>query len=81
MTDYILDECPTCDGDVFQKKTTYSHDFGFGILVVREVPVFVCHKCGSKWFAHDITVKLDKIIKEAKKRHNYIEVSKFDEVA
>ena len=29
----------------------------------------------------DVKLKLDKIIKEVQKRHNFIEVSKFDEVA
>ena len=64
-----------------QKKTTYSFDFGFGVVVVRDVPAFVCERCGTKWFDHNTTVRLDRIIKDAKTRHNVVEVSVFDEVA
>ena len=81
MIEYNLDYCPTCEGDVIQKMTTYSIDFGFGVVVVRDVPAFICQKCGTKWFDHDTTVRLDRIIKDAKKRHNVVEVSVFSDVA
>lgn len=81
MKEYKLDYCPTCEGDITIKNTTYSFDFGFGVVVVRNVPAFICRKCGTKWFDNNTTDKLNRIVREAKERHNVVEVSVFDEVA
>ena len=46
-----MDKCPVCAGGVKLESAIFSIDFGFGILVVRDVPSFICMKCGSEWHA------------------------------
>ena len=76
-----VEKCPVCSGDVKKEKTIFSIDFGFGILVVRDVPSYLCMKCGSEWHTDDVRTKLETIINDAEKRHSYVEITKYDEVA
>ena len=76
-----MDKCPVCGGGVKLENTIFSIDFGFGILVVRDVPSFICMKCGSEWHTDEVRTKLETIINDAEKRQNYVEITKYDEVA
>jgi len=41
--------CPLCGGEKQLGTTTFAVDLKFGVVVVREVPAFVCTKCGDAW--------------------------------
>ena len=67
--------CPLCGGDKGAGKTTFTVDLGFGVVVVREVPATVCSQCGADWIEDDITEKLEKIVENARQKHNLVEVT------
>ena len=46
MSDNI-GHCPLCGGEKQLGTTTFAVDLKFGVVVVREVPAFVCTKCGD----------------------------------
>ena len=56
-------------------KTTFTVDLGFGVVVVRDVPATVCSQCGADWIEDAISVRLEGIVNEARKRHHLVEVS------
>jgi YgiT-type zinc finger domain-containing protein len=48
MSDNI-GHCPLCGGEKQLGTTTFAVDLKSGVVVVREVPAFVCTKCGDVW--------------------------------
>ncbi|MEK6766387.1 MAG: type II toxin-antitoxin system MqsA family antitoxin [Planctomycetota bacterium] len=67
--------CPLCGGEKQAGKTTFTVDLGFGVVVVREVPATVCSQCGADWINDTIAEKLEKIVDDARERHNLVEVT------
>lgn len=67
--------CPLCGGEKQAGKTTFTVDLGFGVVVVREVPATVCSQCGADWIDDTIAEKLEKIVNDARERHNLVEVT------
>ena len=39
-------------------------DLGFGIVVVRDVPVSVCSRCDADWVEDSIAIKLEEIVND-----------------
>lgn len=69
------DKCPLCGGSKKEGKTTFTVDLGFGVVVVRDVPATVCAQCGADWIEDAISVRLEGIVNEARKRHQLVEVT------
>ncbi|MBU4321029.1 MAG: type II toxin-antitoxin system MqsA family antitoxin, partial [Nitrospinae bacterium] len=69
------DKCPLCGGSKKEGKTTFTVDLGFGVVVVRDVPATVCAQCGADWIEDAISVRLEGIVNEARKRHHLVEVT------
>lgn len=67
--------CPLCGGEKKAGKTTFTVDLGFGVVVVREVPATVCSQCGADWIEDTIAGKLERIVEDARQRHNLVEVT------
>lgn len=70
-------KCPVCSGHKVMSNTTFTVDFGFGVVVVRHVPAEVCQQCGAEWFDDTTSELLENIVEEAKKKHSMIEVSEY----
>lgn len=67
--------CPLCGGTKEAGKTTFTVELGFGVVVVREVPATVCSQCGADWIDDAISEKLEKIVDDARQKHNLVEVT------
>ncbi|MBT6050925.1 MAG: type II toxin-antitoxin system MqsA family antitoxin [Candidatus Scalindua sp.] len=67
--------CSLCGGEKGAGKTTFTVDLGFGVVVVREVPATVCSQCGADWIDDAISEKLEKIVDNARQKHNLVEVT------
>ncbi|MCF6147668.1 MAG: type II toxin-antitoxin system MqsA family antitoxin [Candidatus Kuenenia sp.] len=67
--------CPLCGGEKQAGKTTFTVELGFGVVVVREVPATVCSQCGADWIDDAIAEKLEKIVEDAKQKHNLVEIT------
>ena len=42
---------------------------------MREVPATVCSQCGADWIDDAISEKLEKIVDDARQKHNLVEVT------
>lgn len=67
-------KCNTCGGSLEQGETTFTVDFGSGVIVVRNVPATVCSQCGTEWIDDKEAAKIEAIVKEAKEKHKTVEV-------
>lgn len=66
--------CPSCGGGLEKGETTFTVDFGSGVVVIRNVPATICSQCGMEWLDDTITDKIETIVKEAKDKHSVVEV-------
>ena len=66
--------CPICGGKKTSGRTTYSVDLGFGVVVVRNVPVAVCSQCGEEWIGAEIASELERLVEDARQSRRQVEV-------
>jgi len=66
--------CPSCGGGLEKGETTFTVDFGSGVVVIRNVPATICSQCGMEWLDDTITDKIETIVKEAKDKRSVVEV-------
>jgi YgiT-type zinc finger domain-containing protein len=66
--------CSACGGTMEQGETTFTVDFGAGVVVLRNVPAMVCSQCGMEWINDEIAEEIEKIVESAKSKHSEIEV-------
>lgn len=71
---HIPSKCPICGGKVDSGKITFTVDLSSGVVVVRNVPAFVCTQCGEEWIDDPTAVKLEAIAAKAKAQNTQIEV-------
>ena len=67
-------KCPLCGGKIEEGTTTFTVDFGRGVVVVRHVPAEVCGQCGEAWIPDDIAEQLEKTVQTSKKQNRQFEV-------
>jgi len=73
--------CPLCGGEKQLGTTTFAVDMKFGIVVVREVPAFVCAKCGDAWIDDPVAAKLEGFVAEARRKQTMVEIMQWNQVA
>jgi YgiT-type zinc finger domain-containing protein len=73
--------CPLCGGEKQLGTTTFAVDLKFGIVVVREVPAFVCTKCGDAWIDDPVAAKLEDVVAHARRKQAAVEVTQWQQVA
>jgi YgiT-type zinc finger domain-containing protein len=66
--------CYVCGGTMKQGETTFTADFGSGVVVVRNVPATVCSQCGMDWIDDDNAAQIEAIVADAKEKHSTVEV-------
>ncbi len=70
----IPTQCPLCSGKVSPGTTTFTVDLKTGVIVVRNVPAWVCTQCGEDWIEDPITVKLEIIAERARTQNTQLEM-------
>jgi len=76
-----LGRCPLCGDEKHPGATTFTVDLKFGVVVVREVPAFVCTKCGDAWINDPVVAKLESIVADARRKHTVVEVTQWQQAA
>jgi len=66
--------CPLCGGKKVTSKTTFTVDYGAGLVVVRRLPAMRCNQCGEEWISNETSQKLEKLVEEAKAKKTELEV-------
>ena len=67
--------CPLCGGLKNNGLTTFTVDFGDGVVVIRQVPAKICSQCGADWISDEIAEKLENIVANARKKQSIVEVT------
>jgi YgiT-type zinc finger domain-containing protein len=73
--------CPLCGGEKQLGTTTFAIDLTFGVMMVREVPAFVCTQCGDAWIEDPVAAKLESMVAEARRKQVLVEVMQWPQVA
>lgn len=76
-----ISHCPLCGGEKQPGTTTFAVDLKTGIVVVRDVPAFVCAKCGDAWIDNPVAAKLESFVEEARRKHTMVEVAQWQQLA
>ncbi len=69
--------CPICGGSQETGETTFSVELGFGVVVVRQVPAFICQVCGEELIADSVAEALEHIVDQARQRQRTVEVVQY----
>lgn len=67
-------KCVECGGTFEPGETTFTADFGSGVVVIRNVPAMVCTQCGAEWINDKEAARIESIVEEAKKKRSVVEV-------
>jgi YgiT-type zinc finger domain-containing protein len=73
--------CPLCGGEKEAGATSFTVDFGFGVVVVRHVPAQVCSLCGEAWMDDAVAEQLEVVVGNARLSHQAVKVTEFAGVA
>ena len=55
-------KCFRCKGDTEQKIKTHTVTLEKCVIIIKNVPAFVCSQCGEVYFTDDVMRKLELII-------------------
>jgi len=71
---HIPSQCPLCSGKVQSGATTFTVDLKTGVVVVRNVPAFVCTQFGEDWIDNPVSIELENIAERARKQGAQLEI-------
>jgi len=71
---HIPSKCPLCGGKIDIGTTPFTVDLKSGVIVVRNVPAWVCTQCGEDGIEDPISVKLEKIANRARLQNTQLEM-------
>jgi len=77
----MKDSCALCGGQKVAGTTTFTADFGSGVLVVRNVPASVCQQCGEDWVDNETAQELEKLTQRAREARRQVEVIDYQKAA
>lgn len=63
----IPERCSYCKGDLKPGKTEFMVRVGAEVIIIKEIPAYVCNQCGEVFFSPDISRKIDKIMEDVHK--------------
>jgi len=70
--------CHFCGGELREQLTTFLHEDGGQVWVVRNVPAFVCMRCGEKEFSRPTTKHLLSLLKQPPRPAEILHVPAYD---
>jgi YgiT-type zinc finger domain-containing protein len=73
--------CPICGGHRELGQRTFTAELGFGVVVVRHVPAFVCDQCGEAWIEDPVATALEAVVEEVRAKQSLVEVTDWRECA
>jgi len=61
----IPERCTFCKGTLREGETEFIARIGDEIVVVGDVPAFICDRCGEAYYSTEISRKIDAVMKDA----------------
>ena len=75
----MTEACALCGGAKQAGATTFTVDYSYGILVVRNVPALMCCQCGEEWIEDEVAERLEQMSDEARHEKKQVEVLDFSQ--
>lgn len=76
-----MKNCFMCKGCLEEKLTTYVVDLENCIIIVKNVPSFVCKQCGETSYSDKVAQELEKIVASMRNTLTEIVVVNFNKAA
>ncbi len=64
----IPDRCSLCKGTIREGTTEFIARAGDEVVVIRDVPAYVCEECGEAWYTAEVSRKIDAVMRDAHDR-------------
>jgi len=58
------DKCSFCKGKLNEGKTEFVARVGEEVIVIKDVPAYICENCGEAYFTPEISRKIDRIMRD-----------------
>jgi YgiT-type zinc finger domain-containing protein len=61
----IPDRCSFCKGKLREGKTEFLAHAAGEVIVIKDVPAYVCEQCGEAYYTATISRKIDDVMRAA----------------
>ena len=61
----IPDLCSFCKGKLREGKTEFMAHAGGEVIVIKDVPAYVCEQCGESYYTTGTSRKIDGVMRDA----------------
>ena len=59
-----MEPCSLCGGEMEEKEVEVIKKAGEKVVVVKDVPAWVCKQCGERYYSIDTVERIKEIVKE-----------------
>ena len=74
----MSEPCSVCGGNLRHTATNYTQEYEGRIIVVENVPAWVCDQCGETYFDPDVVEQIQALIWSGAQPARYIETPVYD---
>ena len=60
-----FDRCALCNGKLEESTTEFMARAGGEVVIINNVPAYVCEQCGESYYTAEISRKIDAVMREA----------------
>ncbi|RLG23195.1 type II toxin-antitoxin system MqsA family antitoxin [Methanosarcinales archaeon] len=61
-----MEPCSICGGEMEEKEVEVIKKAGKRVVVVKDVPAWVCKQCGERYYSIDTVERIEGIVKEVR---------------
>jgi YgiT-type zinc finger domain-containing protein len=58
------DRCSLCKGRLIEGKTEFVAKIGEKVVVIKDVPAYICENCGEAYYTPEVSRKIDIFMKK-----------------
>ena len=58
----IPERCTFCKGTRHEGRTEFIARAGDGTIVIRDVPAYICDRCGEAYYTAEVSRKIDAVM-------------------
>jgi YgiT-type zinc finger domain-containing protein len=70
--------CNVCQGKLEKKLTTYTQWFEDNLIVIENVPAWVCDRCGETYYDPDVMEQIQNIVWSGQPPVRFVEAPVYD---
>jgi len=70
--------CYFCGGELKEELTTFVYQEGERIYLVKNVPAWVCQKCGEREYSQEVTHQVVNMLQQSPRSYEIAHVPMYD---